>query len=75
MIITRKRSLFDFDLLTMTTLLCICLLVCTMTAAGWVMNIVQVCHADSLVAPLVIVKLIGIFVFILGAIMGWVDFL
>ena len=37
---------------------------------GWVLNIVEIAHAD-IVNGFVILRVVGIFMFPLGAILGW----
>jgi len=37
---------------------------------GWVLNIVEIAHAD-IVNGFVILRVVGIFIFPLGAILGW----
>jgi len=37
---------------------------------GWVCNIIEIAHAD-LVTGLVILRVVGIFMFPLGAVLGW----
>lgn len=38
--------------------------------AGWIMNIVSICNADD-ITGFVAVRIVGIFVAPLGAILGW----
>lgn len=40
-------------------------------AVGWIVNIIQIAHADVL-SGLVILRAIGIFMFPLGAVLGFV---
>lgn len=42
---------------------------------GWVMNIVQICHMHIILSGLGVIKIIAIFVFPVGAVMGWVGVL
>jgi len=37
---------------------------------GWICNIIEIAHAD-LVTGLVILRVVGIFMFPLGAVLGW----
>ena len=37
---------------------------------GWVLNIIEIAHAD-LVSGFVILRVVGIFMFPLGAVLGW----
>lgn len=37
---------------------------------GWICNIIEIAHAD-LVNGLVILRVVGIFMFPLGAVLGW----
>jgi len=38
---------------------------------GWICNIIEIAHAD-LVTGLVILRVVGIFMFPLGAVLGWI---
>ena len=39
-------------------------------AIGWISNIVEIAHAD-IVSGMVILRVVGIFMFPLGAVLGW----
>ena len=41
-----------------------------LSGIGWVLNIVEIAHAD-IVNGFVILRVVGIFMFPLGAILGW----
>lgn len=40
-------------------------------AIGWISNIIEIAHAD-IVSGMVILRVVGIFMFPLGAVLGWV---
>jgi hypothetical protein len=41
-----------------------------LSGIGWILNIIEIAHAD-LVSGFVILRVVGIFMFPLGAILGW----
>jgi hypothetical protein len=42
--------------------------------AGWILNIFQIAKMASVFTPYFVLKIVGIFIFPLGTILGWLQF-